>query len=152
MGFYVFHSIVVLLLWDWCNWLCNHVYSAEAVNANLSWFRSGSILIFSQMRSEPTQISRQFELYHVAYATSCQCCQLCSKFLFQFTKTLWKFHLRSHGSHHSRSDEVLYIKFLIQDCSNSIANELELLQSCTQPSTSFIIGWNHSLVIIRVSS
>ena len=29
-----------------------------------------------------------------------------------------------------------YINGLVQDCSNSIANALELLQSCTKPSTS----------------
>ena len=28
----------------------------------------------------------------------------------------------------------IYIDGLVQDCSNSIANELELLQSCTKPS------------------
>ena len=33
------------------------------------------------------------------------------------------------------SFEVLYIDGLVQDCSNSIANALELLQSCTKPST-----------------
>ena len=30
--------------------------------------------------------------------------------------------------------ETLYIDSLAQDCSNSIANALELLQSCTNPS------------------
>ena len=29
---------------------------------------------------------------------------------------------------------------LVQDCSNSIANALELLQSCTEPSMDFV--WN----------
>ena len=28
----------------------------------------------------------------------------------------------------------LYVDGLVQDCSNSIANALELLQSCTKPS------------------
>ena len=31
---------------------------------------------------------------------------------------------------------------LVQDCSNSIANALELLQSCTKPST-YIMPLNH---------
>ena len=31
---------------------------------------------------------------------------------------------------------ILYIDGLAQDCSNSIANALELLQSCTKPSIS----------------
>ena len=29
---------------------------------------------------------------------------------------------------------IVYIDDLVQDCSNSIANALELLQSCTKPS------------------
>ena len=29
---------------------------------------------------------------------------------------------------------AFYIHALVQDCSNSIANTLELLQSCTKPS------------------
>ena len=36
---------------------------------------------------------------------------------------------------------MLYIDGLVQDCSNSIANALELLQSCTKPS----IWWNLAL-------
>ena len=36
-----------------------------------------------------------------------------------------------------------YIDGLVQDCSNSIANALELLQSCTNPSVCFGISqWN----------
>ena len=33
-----------------------------------------------------------------------------------------------------------YIDGLVQDCSNSIANALELLQSCTKPSTCTGVG------------
>ena len=41
--------------------------------------------------------------------------------------------------HHTAYDRVCYkrlvhLDFLVQDCSNSIANALELLQSCTKPS------------------
>ena len=36
------------------------------------------------------------------------------------------------------SMESKYIDGLVQDCSNSFANALELLQSCTKPS---IWGW-----------
>ena len=35
--------------------------------------------------------------------------------------------------HEAISDE--HIDVLVQDCSNSIANALELLQSCIKPST-----------------
>ena len=35
---------------------------------------------------------------------------------------------------------LLYIDGLVQDCSNSIANALELLQSCTKPSILFIFA------------
>ena len=30
-------------------------------------------------------------------------------------------------------DELCYLNGLVQDCSNSIANALELLKSCTKP-------------------
>ena len=41
----------------------------------------------------------------------------------------------NHLSHNvSSSDFVWYIDGLVQDCSNSIANTLELLQSCSKPS------------------
>ena len=33
---------------------------------------------------------------------------------------------------------------LVQDCSNSIANALELLQSCTKPSTCFSDQFFHT--------
>ena len=33
---------------------------------------------------------------------------------------------------------IFHIGGLVQDCSNSIANALELLQSCTKPSLWFI--------------
>ena len=32
-------------------------------------------------------------------------------------------------------DTILHTDGLVQDCSNSIANAMELLQSCTKPST-----------------
>ena len=35
----------------------------------------------------------------------------------------------------SRKDHYDYIDGLVQDCSNSIANAMELLQSCTKPLT-----------------
>ena len=34
-----------------------------------------------------------------------------------------------------------YIDGLVQDCSNSIANALELLQSCTKPSIYALVSW-----------
>ena len=37
-------------------------------------------------------------------------------------------HVAGCGTH------KIYINSLVQDCSNSIANALELLQSCTKPS------------------
>ena len=40
--------------------------------------------------------------------------------------------------------DSLYIDALMQDCSNSTANALELLQSCTKPS---IWGWTKMMVI-----
>ena len=41
---------------------------------------------------------------------------------------------------------MYYFEGLVQDCSNSIANELELLQSCTKPSISDeICYWNIKL-------
>ena len=42
-------------------------------------------------------------------------------------------------SHYSKQFYYItmdYIDGLVQDCSNSIANALELLQSCTKPSIS----------------
>ena len=36
---------------------------------------------------------------------------------------------------------VIHINGLVQDCSNSIANELELLQSCTKPSIYVLANW-----------
>ena len=42
-----------------------------------------------------------------------------------------------HGHHKT----YLYIDGLVQDCSNSIANALELLQSCTKPSIWHKWGW-----------
>ena len=33
---------------------------------------------------------------------------------------------------------IIHINGLVQDCSNSIANALELLQSCTKPSIYFV--------------
>ena len=35
-----------------------------------------------------------------------------------------------------------HIDALVQDCSNSIANALELLQSCTKPSTRCTLFWS----------
>ena len=35
------------------------------------------------------------------------------------------------------------INGLVQDCSNSIANALELLQSCTKPSTCHVLSTQH---------
>ena len=36
---------------------------------------------------------------------------------------------------------IQHINGLVQDCSNSSANALELLQSCTKPSVSFWLCW-----------
>ena len=44
-------------------------------------------------------------------------------------------HLPSHTNHHWHH-QVRHVAGLVQDCSNSIANALELLQSCTKPSIS----------------
>ena len=41
---------------------------------------------------------------------------------------------------------IKYIDGLVQDCSNSIANALELLQSCTKP----LIYNVHMLIIIQI--
>ena len=39
-----------------------------------------------------------------------------------------------------------YIDGLVQDCSNSIANALELLQSCTNPSIREKEDWKYETV------
>ena len=41
--------------------------------------------------------------------------------------------------------EYIHIDGLVEDCSNSIANALELLQSCTKPLISFDMVCNKSL-------
>ena len=45
-----------------------------------------------------------------------------------------------------------YIKGLALDCSNSIANALELLQSCTKPSASGRIRFIAACVAVHPSS
>ena len=45
-----------------------------------------------------------------------------------YIETLWNFTGESSGTAHA------YFEGLMQDCINSIANVLELLQSCTKPS------------------
>ena len=45
-----------------------------------------------------------------------------------YSETLWNFTGESSGTAHA------YFESLMQDCINSIANVLELLQSCTKPS------------------
>ena len=65
------------------------------------------------------------------------CCQAASHYLRQY----WPRSMSPYGvtSPQSVEGKCLNIDGLVQDCSNSIANALELLQSCTKPSISCII-------------
>ena len=48
-------------------------------------------------------------------------------------------------------DLTKYLNGLVQDCSNSTANALELLQSCTKPSIlSIKYGWKQKLGIFMI--
>ena len=47
---------------------------------------------------------------------------------FQYRKSLSRY-----SNSYFDDKTVSYIDILVQDCSNSIANALELLQSCTKP-------------------
>ena len=40
-----------------------------------------------------------------------------------------------------------YINGLVQDCNNTIAKALELLQSCSKPSIVTLVVWQHDAVI-----
>ena len=44
---------------------------------------------------------------------------------------------------------VAYIYGLVQDCSNSIANALVLLQSCTKPSISSLYFMKYTFCLIQ---
>ena len=43
-----------------------------------------------------------------------------------------------------------YIDGLVQDCSNSIANALELLQSCTEPSLCSVLSVHYCVLLCHV--
>ena len=47
----------------------------------------------------------------------------------------WKFEINSIRGDPQSEIQIQYIDGLVQDCSYPIANALELLQSCTKPST-----------------
>ena len=52
-----------------------------------------------------------------------------------------------HNFHHCNLSELTYIDGLAQDCNNSIANSLELLQSCNKhanPSVYIGLTFSHS--------
>ena len=58
---------------------------------------------------------------------------------------MYKFRLRFHLKFVQINTVLLmHIDGLVQDCSNSIANALELLQSCTKPSIYASLGLNES--------
>ena len=47
-------------------------------------------------------------------------------------------------------DYGVHVHGLVQDCSNSIANALELLQSCTKPLMYISVSVSHTLIEIYV--
>ena len=48
--------------------------------------------------------------------------------------SMWVASLGNQGKYGHWDNSVLHVDGLVQDCSNSIANALELLQSCAKPS------------------
>ena len=65
-------------------------------------------------------------VFHEEHSNRASAC-LNKQLLFQVEHSIW--------------DTVeVYINGLVQDCSNSIANALELLQSCTKPSMSSLVA------------
>ena len=76
---------------------------------------------------------------------------------FHSRKCIWKCHLQNGGHvlknchvlknwHRAATQHYHYIDSSVQNCSNSIANALELLQSCTKPSIYNIRYMSFSLV------
>ena len=53
---------------------------------------------------------------------------------------------------HTLANIYAYIDGLVQDCSNSIANALELLQSCNEPSIYIYESYIHKCLAINIKT
>ena len=63
--------------------------------------------------------------------------------LHQVNHKIYVFLARFPQFHYTDSTLLIYIDGLVQDCINSIANILELLQPCTKPSVYFCVHEFH---------
>ena len=90
-----------------------------------------------------------------------QCGALLIILMFNLRKLLnkqssfWGFEIPQSSCDITLISHFLKIKGLVQDCSNSIANALELLQSCTKPSKYFDtkrVKVNSSKAMVRYSN
>ena len=94
---------------------------------SMGWCKKDATLLLTDWSYVFLALSHQYELYSVYYEFKLQS-------MFYHSNGCGKYNIVL--SHHCCEK---CIDDLVQDCSNSIANALELLQSCTKPSACFYI-------------